>query len=341
MDEIASLIGCFLARHDLADPDERPHLTPLQGGVSSDIWRVDTSRGSVCVKRALPQLKVAAEWRAPVSRNAFEWGWLCFAQGEIPQAVPTPIAHDPDAGLFAMRWLDPADHPVWKVQLLAGNVRPDTARAVAQVLARVHNASAGSPALASAFDTLANFHALRLEPYLLATGERHPALRERLTALSEHTGSARIALVHGDVSPKNVLVGPQGPILLDAECAWFGDPAFDISFCLNHLLLKALVRPECSSALQASFEGFVDGYFGLADFEARALLEGRAAALLPALMLARVDGKSPVEYLREPAPRDAVRAFARPLIEHPPTRLLEIARDWYRARARGDTERGG
>jgi poly(3-hydroxybutyrate) depolymerase len=72
MDEIASLIGRFLARHGLADPDERLHLTPLQGGVSSDIWRVDTSRGSVCVKRALPQLKVAAEWRAPVSRNAFE-----------------------------------------------------------------------------------------------------------------------------------------------------------------------------------------------------------------------------------------------------------------------------
>ena len=339
MDDLATLIGRFLALHGLAEAGELPRLTPLQGGVSSDIWRVDTRRTSVCVKRALPRLKVAADWRAPVSRNAFEWGWLCFAQGEAPEAVPTPIAHDPDAGLFAMRWLDPAEHPVWKTQLLAGTVQPATAQAVADVLARVHNASARRPGLAAEFDTLANFHALRLEPYLLATGARHPDLRERLTTLSARTGSTRIALVHGDVSPKNVLVGPKGPILLDAECAWFGDPAFDIAFCLNHLLLKALVRPDCMPALQASFSGFVDSYLAVADFEAPDGLEARAAALLPALMLARIDGKSPVEYLHDEALRHAVRAFARPLIARPPVRLLEIAGAWQQARASDDPGR--
>src|SRR5690606_28013271 len=134
-------------------------------------------------------------------------------------------------------------------------------------------------ALAAEFPTLENFHALRLEPYLLATVARHPDLAGRLRGLAERTGAAQIALVHGDVSPKNILVGPRGPILLDAECAWYGDPAFDIAFCLNHLLLKALVRPERRAELAASFAAFVDAYFAEARFEPRAGLEARAAAL--------------------------------------------------------------
>ena len=100
------------------------------------------------------------------------------------------------------------------------------------------------PDLAAAFDTGDNFRALRLEPYLLATGVRHPDLAPTLAALVERTAAGRIALVHGDVSPKNILVGPDGPVLLDAECAWYGDPAFDIAFCLNHLLLKAVLMPQ-------------------------------------------------------------------------------------------------
>lgn len=339
-DEVRALIAGFLVRHGLAAAGGTVRCTPLEGGVSSDIWRVDTDLGTVCVKRALPKLKVAADWRAPTSRNAYEWAWLQFAARHVPQAVPAPLAHDPGAGLFAMAWLDPGRHPVWKRQLLDGRVEPATARAVGEVLGRIHFASAHDPALAAAFPTLANFHALRLEPYLLATAARHPDLAARLNTLVERTGSAQIALVHGDVSPKNILVGPDGPILLDAECAWYGDPAFDIAFCLNHLLLKALVRPERRGELLASFEAFVQAYFAEGRFEPRAGLEGRAAALLPALMLARVDGKSPVEYLRDETSRDTVRHFAAPRIASAPRTLDEIARDWLAARGEPVAEPG-
>jgi 5-methylthioribose kinase len=316
-------LDAFIARSGLA-PARR--WTPLAGGVSSDIWRVDLEDGSrLCVKRALAKLKVTADWQAPVSRNAYEWAWMQFAVQVLPNAVPAPLAHDAAAGLFAMSFLDPADHPLWKQQLLDGQVEPQTARAVGHAIGSLHAASAGRADLARVFDSGDNFHALRLEPYLLATAARHPSLAPQLQALAEQTARTHKALVHGDVSPKNILVGPQGPVLLDAECAWYGDPAFDIAFCLNHLLLKALPRPDRAAELRLSFAAFVDAYFDAAVSEARATLEARAAALLPALLLARVDGKSPVEYVTAEADRQRVRAAATPLLREPVASLTQVA----------------
>jgi aminoglycoside phosphotransferase (APT) family kinase protein len=324
----------FLLRQRLATPDEPALWTPLAGGVSSDIWRVDLPGRSLCVKRALAQLRVASEWLAPVSRNRYEWEWLLLAAKIAPQAVPQPLAHDPELGLFAMAFLPPERYPLWKAQLLAGHVDVTTATKVGELLATLHNATAGRPDLAAAFDSGENFRALRLDPYLLATGLRHPDLAPALAALAERTAAARIALVHGDVSPKNILVGPDGPVLLDAECAWYGDPAFDIAFCLNHLLLKSVLMPQHSSALLRSFDALAMAYLAEVRFEPRAQLEARAASLLPALALARIDGKSPVEYLigRE-ALRDLVRAFGRELVRSPGATLAAVSACWRSALA--------
>jgi len=319
----------FLDRSGLVKLDVPRRLTPLTGGVSSDIWRVEVADGrSLCVKRALAKLKVAADWQAPVSRNAYEWAWIQFAVGVLPQAVPQPLAHDESVGMFAMGYLDPATHPVWKQQLLSGEVDVQLAREVGRVVGQFHQASAHRADLAQRFDTGANFHALRLEPYLVATAHRHPDLASQLHALVHRTAHHPIALVHGDVSPKNILVGPQGPVLLDAECAWYGAPAFDVAFCLNHLLLKCVVVPHRRAELQAAFEAWVMGYFESTDFEPRSQLELRCAQLLPALMLARVDGKSPVEYITTEQDRDRVRAFAMPRVRRPPHSLRELSLAW-------------
>jgi hypothetical protein len=118
-------------------------------------------------------------------------------------------------------------------------------------------------------------------------------------------------------------------VLLDAECAWYGDPAFDVAFCLNHLLLKAVPRPDRARALQDAFAAFTGAYFAVAAFEPAGALEARAAALLPALLLARVDGKSPVEYITADDDRRRVRAAAVPLVESPPARLGDVAQLAY------------
>lgn len=323
----------FLYRTGLAARGTVATWTPLTGGVASDIWRVDLPDRTLCVKRALPNLKVAADWQAPTSRNAFEWAWINYAARQCPRAVPTPLAHDPELGMFAMAYLDPIRYPVWKRQLLDGVVQRETAALVGRMLARLHGRSAHDRELERAFPTLEIFYSIRLEPYLIATGRRHPDLASALRALAERTAAARIALVHGDVSPKNILIGPDGPVFLDAECAWYGDPAFDLAFCLNHFLLKCLARPSLIDAYLDCFAAFSAAYLADAAWETRAALEARAGSLLPGLFLARVDGKSPVEYVTDERAKALVRETARALILDAPTRLVAVAERWRRVLA--------
>ncbi|NIV75652.1 MAG: phosphotransferase [Gammaproteobacteria bacterium] len=307
---------------------ERAAFAQLAGGVSSDIWRVDARIGTLCVKRALPRLRVAAEWTAPVERNAYEAAWYRIAAAVVPGAVPEVLGEDEGTRAFAMRFLDPATHPVWKHLLRDGVADPATAAAVGERMGRVHAATAGDADIARRFRTDRIFHALRLEPYLLATARVHPGCADALRGLARATAANRRALVHGDISPKNILVGPQGPVFLDAECAWYGDPAFDGAFCLNHLLLKCLWQRRAVSGFLDCFEALAAAWLAWVDWEPRAALEARTARLLPGLLLARVDGKSPVEYLTGERDVAHVRTVARELLMRAPSRLAGVRERW-------------
>ena len=312
---------------------------PLPGGVSSEIFRIDLPSGPVCLKRALPKLKVAADWRVPVERNRSEVDWMRVAGAIVPAAVPSILGEDRATGCFAMAYLSPDTHPVWKDLLRIGVVDPVTAAAVGDTLGRIHAATADRADIAARFQTDDLFHALRLEPYLEATARAHPELAPRLAALVETTRTTKRVLVHGDFSPKNLLIGPAGPVILDAECAWYGDPAFDLAFVLNHLLLKGAWQPQWRARYVNAFATLSAAYLAHVGWESPAGCEARAAALLPALMLARIDGKSPVEYLTRDAQKDAVRAFARSLIVEPPAKVGAIADRWKDMKAPAHMER--
>jgi aminoglycoside phosphotransferase (APT) family kinase protein len=304
---------------------------PLTGGVSSDIWCIRTQDGLVCAKRALAKLRVAADWHAPIERNQYEARWMEQAWQAQPGCTPRLLGQQPESGVLVMQWLAPQDHALWKMQLRDGQVNLDTARQVGQMLVGIHRFSAARPALAEAFATDDIFFDIRLEPYLVATAKRHPELSRALHQLVEVTRTTRYALVHGDVSPKNILIGPQGPVLLDAECAWWGDPAFDLAFCLNHLLLKCLWNPPVRDAFLAAFDAMSQAYLAGVDWEARQSIEARAAALLPGLLLARVDGKSPVEYVTDGAHQALVRGVAAALLLHPVEQLSDVRDSWREA----------
>jgi len=321
MSELPPEISDALRRMGLPGATRGERLT---GGVSSDIWRVDLPSGSICVKRALAKLRVAADWQAPVERNIYEARWMRHAEGFAPRL----LGQDEATGTLAMDFLSPKDHPLWKNQLHDGITDANFAASVAKALVTMHAKSAADPGVAAQFPTDAIFYDIRLEPYLVATARVHPDRADRLLALVATTQANKKALVHGDVSPKNILHGPSGPVFLDAECAWWGDPAFDLAFCLNHLLLKCLWTPRARDGFLRCFDALAAAYLHGITWEAPDALEQRAAELLPGLFLARVDGKSPVEYITTEFQKDQVRRVARALLADPPHLLSEISEAW-------------
>ncbi len=317
-----------LRRMGLVAAAEQPSGEPLPGGVASDIWRIDLTSGPICIKCALERLKVGADWHVPVERNAYEVLWFEVAGQFAPEAVPRIVGRDQEASLFGMEFLDPGAYRVWKDDLRRGRIDPDVASAVGTRLAAIHAGTAGDDEVRARFATDSLFHAIRLAPYLEATARKHPDRAAALLELVETTARTKLALVHGDVSPKNIQIGPRGPVFLDAECAWYGDPAFDLAFCLNHLLLKCLWTPAAARRLLDAYGRLCDAYFAGVAWEPPAVLNARAAHLLPGLLLARIDGKSPVEYLTEEHDKARVRGVARALLADPVDDLGGVADAW-------------
>ena len=287
-------------------------LEPLTGGVSCDVWKVETPSGPIVVKRPLPQLRVAAEWLAPVERGTSEVRWLKRARGVDLDIVPEVLAELPGHA-FAMRFLPGC--PVWKDELMAGRVDAGFAAQVGQGIAAVHAATAFDDADRADFPNDDMFRALRVDPFLLHVARQDSELAPTLTALADDLSSRKIALVHGDVSPKNILVSSDGPVFLDAECAVYGDPAFDLAFCTTHLLLKAVWSGDVR--LNEAGAVLVSAYRAGIDWEDADDLLLRAGKLTAALLLARVEGKSPAPYLTDPEHKRVVRDQARGLIVAP------------------------
>ncbi len=324
------LIRQSLLAMKLIAVDEDPEMIELTGGVSAEIVLAKTRAGPVCVKRTLPRLRVAGEWYASPARGEAEKKWIRLAGTFLPSNVPKIVGEDPQAHTFAMVYLDPAHFKNWKSLLRDGDISVATAASVGRIIGTVHSRTAGDAVVAAAFANDQDFADLRLKPYLAAAADANPGVAAPLRHLIERTASTKIALVHGDYSPKNILIGPSGPVVLDAECAWYGDPAFDAAFCLNHLFLKCAWKPRNAEAYLACARAFLDAYLSAAAGLDGKQLEARATTLLPGLMLARIDGKSPVEYLTDPAVRDKVRRFATAALSNPAVSLQPLLEAWQK-----------
>ena len=299
---------------------EAAELTPLTGGVSSDIYLVDDRGERFVIKRALEMLKVADAWRADVSRNRYEVRYLALVGRFLPDSVPKVLFHDENGGYFGMEYLGDG-YANWKSLLMGGECCVDRARVAGETLGMIHRRTWDDQTVRSEFETTSNFQELRLDPYLLTTADRVPEVAPILGQEANRVRESRSCLVHGDFSPKNLLFRDERLIVLDCEVAWYGDPAFDVAFLLNHLMLKALhVDRRCLELVRAAWSG----YLGSMD-------QGDPGAslpvLLPGLMLARVEGKSPVEYLTAQE-QDQVRRFAVGELKSPASSLEETVQRW-------------
>jgi aminoglycoside phosphotransferase (APT) family kinase protein len=287
------------------------------------VWVGLTTGGAWVLKQALPKLRVEEDWfsdPARVGREALALRWL---QQLAPAAsVPQLIFEEPEQHLLAMSAVS-EPHVNWKERLLAGDVQSGQVEQFGRWLAQVHaNSHACQAELRAAFEDRTYFQTLRLDPYYQVAASRNPRAGKFYEELTAETWATQLCLVHGDYSPKNVLIHQGKLIVLDFEVMHFGDPAFDLGFGLTHLLSKANHLPACRRRFAEAALGFWKAYQGtpmLGD----AGLEGRAVRHALGCLLARVDGRSPLEYL-SPDERETQRHVVLHLIERPPTEVPEL-----------------
>lgn len=320
----------YLQTHDVVPPDTTANAERLGGGVSNHVIRVTWENGCVVVKQPLPNLAVEDDWPADLTRVHNE-ATAARAYARILADANLDRTHVPDVVFETSEYhtvamtCAPAGAANWKRELLDGRVDACVAATVGQALAAVHVGAAGDDDLRAAFESKAPFEQLRLDPYHRTTARRHPDVAEHIRKELERIRSVDRTLVHGDYSPKNVLVDRNGPNpetwILDFEVAHWGDPAFDAAFMLNHLFIKSVYHHGSHDTYVAAARRFWRRYREGVPWDC----ERETVRELAVLMLARVDGKSPVEYVDEGPVAEALRTVARDALATEVTTFDEFA----------------
>jgi 5-methylthioribose kinase len=301
-----SAVRTFLDE-SLAGDSASAEIEFLTGGVSSIVVRVVIDGGCFVIKQALPQLRAQVTWLSRPERSLIEARCAAVLSGLVPGSVLDVLRVVPGEYLFTMPCA-PEGSRTWKADLMRGDVQTGIARAAGTLLGAIHTRTAALGELATTFADRSFFTELRLQPYLHHAALRHPELAAELAWLADRLWEPGICLVHGDYSPKNLLVTPTGGlILLDHEVAHWGQPAFDVAFVLSHLCLKSVHFGGVGGHLGAAVD--LLAAYREASTVADAATGTLGARLLAGLMLARVDGKSPVEYLTH-RDEETVRALA-------------------------------
>ncbi|MYD08909.1 MAG: aminoglycoside phosphotransferase family protein [Chloroflexi bacterium] len=329
IEDPAALLG-YLRDQALIAPGEAPRFRNLAGGVSNRTALVQRDAGDDWVlKQALAKLRVEVDWfSAPerIQREAAGLRWL----GEIiPGHVPQFVFADEKQHILGMSAV-PQPHQNWKTALLAGKTSVDQARAFGRLLATIHSAGVRIPELSEEFADRRFFEELRLEPYYSYAGSQVAQARSFMAQLIEDTRDRRLALTHGDYSPKNVLIAGGKLILLDFEVIHFGDPAFDIGFSFAHFLAKAYYLPRARRALLEMARAYWRAYVQSLTPQLRAPVAERAPRHSLACLLARMAGRSPLEYLDQ-RQRSELTGVALDLMNREPKDMPDLIQQ-YEAR---------
>jgi 5-methylthioribose kinase len=292
----------------------------LAGGVSNVVLAVSDDSRSLVLKQSLEKLRVADDWIAPRRRILSEAAALGVVAGLTPNVTPEVVDVDGDRMTLTMlrapeEWRD------WKTDLMQGRIDPVVARRLGELLGVWHSSTGDASALPAVLREDAEaFEQLRLDPYFEAVALRAPEVAVRVRGVAERLRQTRRCLVHGDFSPKNILSGEDGRCwVIDFEVAHFGDPAFDVAFLLSHLLLKSLHRPELADEYGSAGAVFLAAY----ELTGPVIPFERVSDQLACLLLARVRGKSPVEYLDDNGRNEAWR-LGTGLLDSPAATLAEV-----------------
>jgi Phosphotransferase enzyme family len=319
----AANVAAYLRERGVVPTGVEPDAEELGWGISNVVLKVSWPGNCVVVKQSLAELRVGDEWPFDRSRIVGERDCMEELGRLLPDgSVPRVRFSDDESFVLAMSCAPPGG-VLWKEALLEGRIEPRAGWMAGALLARIHREAATDPGARERFADQTPLVQGRIDPYHLTAAERHPDLAPIVHREVERLLSTQLTLVLGDYCPKNTFVYPDHVFVLDFEVAHWGDPAFDVAFCLCHLVLKAARFPDRGSAYLRVARSFRDAYRRDNAFDLDRL-EAAAARELGCLLLARIDGKSKVEYLSDEPTKDFVRELAREILLGDEGRLSPI-----------------
>ena len=306
-------VATYLEERGVVESDAA--VTKLSGGVSANVWLVVDRTRRLVVKQPLLRLNVSELWECTPQRARIEIDALRYVGALTPNSVPKIVNEDHQRCLFVMTAAS-EKHCVWREELLAGAIDPDIGAEIGTILATWHSRTADDRYIRIRFGDLTVFTALRLEPFHRTVARRCPDLLETIQSRVDELELDRRCLVHGDFSPKNILIGREESWILDMEVAHFGNPVFDVASLLHHLVLKSIHVPSRKNKLRQCGDHFLDAYrceFGVP----ASIDESGLSAHVGCLVLARIHGLSPIPYLDVEGRRTAEALGRRLLLEAP------------------------
>ena len=296
--------------------DTEFEVTPLSGGISNTVLLVQSTQDSLILKQPLEQLLVEDEWRIHPRRIFCERDGMQLAGQLLPPGhVPVVRFSDDENYVITMSRADPQSVS-WKQQLMDGHVEVSTAHRAGTLLAMLHNRAATRKPEIRRLGDRGIFIEARVDPYFRTAAHRHPDLKSIIDDEIERLLATRVTLVHGDYSPKNLLVGPdQRLMMIDFEVAHYGDPAFDVAFCIALMILGAIRFSNQAVQQLAAVDAFWNSYSDDFELLPQSQIEATTIRQLGCMLLARIDGKSKVEYINDESTRELVRRIARDVLQ--------------------------
>jgi aminoglycoside phosphotransferase (APT) family kinase protein len=289
----------YLKLEGLIQFNDHAKVEHLSGGVSCRVWKVTVNSNRWVIKQALEKLDVKADWFSDVERIHREHEVMKQLELVIPECNIPKILHVDYVNHIYLMTCAEEGAETWKECLMSGIFNADSARSAVDILNQIHIQSHRMDEKVKAgFSDQKYFNQLRIDPFHRFLIPKYPELSDDINGLIKELTEQKTCLVHGDFSPKNMLVEKSGKIvLIDYEVAHWGNPIFDLAYCLGHLMLKAwhLNNPEQLLKLISIF--FTD-------------YKGKFDNLLPHLglmLLARMDGKSPVNYIQDENLKQIIR----------------------------------
>lgn len=264
-------IARFMAQHEWLHPGETiTAITKAGDGNMNLTLRVNTTQRSLIVKQARPWVEKYDSIPAPWDRALYEQRFYDRVQSipEVANAMPKLIAADSASKSLVLE--DIVNACDFSSVYQGASLDTATLERLAEFLFALHRGTHGNPD--PTFENremrfLNHEHIFMLpldpdngidldsiEPGLQAVAQKLMNDSDYTSIVAE-TGKRYLAdgqcLVHGDYFPGSWLNAADGPIIIDPEFCFYGDPEFDLGVCIGHLCLSSHQYADAQAFLNA------------------------------------------------------------------------------------------